>query len=277
MAATEQLEALSEEIWSVKTAQDDLIKERDALLQQLAKARASTEKELAEEKAAKEEALGKQAAALSEKIAAARSESQATSKEVEALAAELAALKASKEAMANELVVLSEELATTKTEREAALEAATKAFDAQGSSVQASLKDANAALDAVLKEKGDLAAEAEKQRRTLSEKDAVIERLTKEHEEHESEVPSLKEELGHVQALANEKGAALDNLKKGHETQLNALLAELAEVRLMQRTGTGDGEVSTSTSDMSTPCHPPEGGVGVGDEGVVAIVRSPIF
>jgi len=186
---------------------------------------------------------------LSEKIAAARSESQATSKEVEALAAELAALKASKEAMANELVVLSEELAVTKTEKEA-VEAATKTLDAQSSSVQASLKEANAALDTLSKEKGDLAARVEKQQKTLSEKDAVIERLTKGHEGYKSEVPSLKEEIGLAQALANERGAAFDNLKKEHETQLNALLAELAEARLMQRTGTGDGEMSRISHDL---------------------------
>ena len=225
-AATKELEALSEENWSVKKAKDDLAKERDALLQQLADARALAEKGLAEEMAAKE-ALEKRVAALLEEVAAIRSESQGAS-----------------QATANEM--------------------------------EASLKEAETALDVVSKEKDDLAAEGEKQRQTLGEKDAVIERLTKEHEEYESEIPSLKKSLGLAQALAEEKGAALDNLRKEHEAQLDVLQAELAEARLRQGTGTaGDGEVSTSTGDMGTPCHPPEGGAGE-DEGVVAIVRSPI-
>jgi chromosome segregation ATPase len=300
-AINKQLDTMSEEAWSAKSAKDSMSKELDALSQNLAAVKISNEKEIAEVIAVKE-SLQKQIEALSEEIVAIKSErdnateaaKEAAAKEVEVLSGEIAALKESKEATTNKLIVLSEELATAKADKEAALETAKTelkaALEAHSSSAEASLKDSEAKLEDASKEKeatisAALAkaevetSEIEKARqglqKKLNEKDVIIEKFTKEHKEYESEIPSLKEKLALAEALVREKEAAVKNLKKEQEAGLNVLRAELAEARLGKGAETGNAEVSTSTGDAGAHCYP--SGYDAEDKGVVAIVRHPIF
>lgn len=296
-AINKQLDAMSEEVWSAKSAKDSMSKELDALSQSLVAVKISNEKEIAEVIAVKE-FLQKQIETLSEEIVAIKSErdnaARAAAKEVEVLSGEIAALKESKEATTNKLIVLSEELATAKADKGAALETAKTelkaALEAHSSSAEASLKDFEAKLEDASKEKEATistalakaeaeTSEIEKARqglqKKLNEKDVIIEKFTKEHEEYESEIPSLKEKLALAEALVREKEAAVENLKKEQEANLKVLRAELAEARLGKGAETGDAEVSTSTGDMGAHCYP--SGYDAEDKGVVAIVRHPIF